>query len=732
MPVTSRRVQLSNYALVEYIYSDTQISTTKAKPYLLTNGYNGQYQFLNSSASINTTGNVLDRSATPVSIDGSQWVSLSTQSPVPVIQLDKSLKLIDKSADILNEQYYDTVRVHLAAGYDFPGIDGFIIDIQWVEWSSTGSGGKKFTAAAQCYLNSNPIIQYNTNPLFLGDKLYDRYVEFSVPALSSVNADFWNSPNATNTIGYQYTHNNVGFLQSSLIYANLREIISTTTSNENSYFTIGNVHTASFNPADEYSYIGANIIENTTYDFFEYYPTYNGGYIENYLAELNATPGGNWIVINQLNVYEQAGTNMILTSSMTLLQEGNFNESSIIRPVLRNAAYDYSFTIQYTMRLLNKTNNAEIIRVATVSSANPKKYGYSLERINVLEGFTPVKVYNKIEKVQSSALSNSIIDNQGAYGFGTPKIITQSLYVNNYIDVNYVSVDSTTNIGDVLGQTIYPQGLNYIFLTKFVNFVKFKIFTKSADKNQNVNLDLSSSGMNVTLSFIFDDDSKIYIKPLQDLKAANPGAGELLFRIDDITSAKLLKGVNRGYYIINKNAQGDEVLIYAGKFESQDKKTTVMAAVNQTLINDLNTQITKLQTAQNSLLTGASSGMGMTGSATSGNGVTGSASPSSNLIYSSIVQQSSTIESANTFVSASSKGVNNAIQSAASNSSASNPASNLHIPEIPGVTPMLGSPITLALQPKVIKPSDPASGTGTLSQRLTQGSISNIANQQSV
>jgi len=732
MPVTSRRVQLSNYALVEYVYSDALISTSQAKPYLLSNGYNGQYQFLNSSTSVNATGNVLDRSATPVSADGSQWVSLSTQSPVPVIQLDKNFTLIDKTSSLLNEQYYDTVKVHLAAGYDFAGLDGFIVDIQWVEWTATGSGGAKFTAAAQLYLNSNPNIEYNTNPLFLGDKLYDRYVEFKVPALSSVNADFWNSPNATNTIGYQYTHNNVGFLQSSLVYVNLREIVTTTVSNENSYFIIGTSYSASFNPMDEYSYIGANILENTTYDFFEYYPTYNGGYIENYLAELNAAPGGDWIVINQLNVYEQAGTNMILTSSMTLLQESNFNESAIIRPVLRNAAYDYSFTIQYTMRLLNKTTNAEVIRVATVTSANPKKYGFSLERINVLEGFTPVKVYNKIEKVQSSALSNSVLDNQGAYGFGTPKIVTQNLYVNNYIDVNYVSVDSTTNIGDVLGQTIYPQGLNYIFLTKFVNFVKFKIFTKSADKNQNVNLDLSSNGMNVTLSFIFDDDSKIYFTPVQDLAAANPGAGEVLFRIDDITSAKLLKGVNRGYYIINKNSQGDEVLIYAGNFESQDKKTAVMATINQTLISDLNTQISKLQSVQDALITGASSGIGMTGTATSTAGTTGSSSPSSNLIYSSIAQQSSSIETANTFVSSSAKSVNSAIQSAASTSSTENPVTNLNIPEIPGVTPMMGSPITLALQPKVIKPSDPTSGTGTLSQRLTQGAISNIANNQSI
>ena len=78
------------------------------------------------------------------------------------------------------------------------------------------------------------------------------------------------------------------------------------------------------------------------------------------------------------------------------------------------------------------------------------------------------------------------------------------------------------------------------------------------------------------------------------------------------------------------------------------------------------------------------------------------------------------------------KGISNAIKSAAADSSAANPTVNLNIPDVPGVTPMLGAPITLALQPKVIKPSDPTSGTGTLSQRLTTGAITNIANNQSI
>jgi hypothetical protein len=63
MPSTSTYVQLSNYALVEYVYESEIITTTSARTLRLRNGYTSQYQFLNSSTAVNITGNVLDRSA---------------------------------------------------------------------------------------------------------------------------------------------------------------------------------------------------------------------------------------------------------------------------------------------------------------------------------------------------------------------------------------------------------------------------------------------------------------------------------------------------------------------------------------------------------------------------------------------------------------------------------------------------------------------------------------------
>jgi hypothetical protein len=717
MAGTSSYARISENILVEYIYSNETITTTTARPLRLFNNYVGQYQFLNSSTSVNITGNVLDRSASKiVGPDSTLWAYHDIDPVIPIIQVDNNFKLVDETSFLLVNQKYDTIRVHLGAGYDFPGLDGFIAEVQWEEWTSKGIDGRRFTSAAQVYLKGENSVNFNPNPMFLGDRYFDRYVEFKIPALSYVNEDFWNSPSASNTIGYQYTFQNVGFSQTSPIYFNVYEIDLTETDNDNKYFQVGRTYSTSFNSTDQYSYVGCTVRENVEYDFIEYFPTYYEGFIEDYINDLNSAPGGDWIVINQLNVYEQAGTSLIKTSSSTLLQEGNFNEPAIFRPVIRNSSLVYSFMVEYTMRLINKVSNQEIVRKSTFTSNEPKKYGYSLSRINVLEGFKPVKVYNKIEKIESNTIVNSITENIGAFGFGTPKIITQNLYFNSYYDMNYISVDSTTDISNTIGQRVFPQGTNVIYINKYDNYVKFKVFTKSPDKKQDVTLDLASTGMNIKLSFIFDDDTKIYIDPVQDMNAANPGSGEVLFRIDDAISAKLLAGNNRDYYLINKNEMGDEVLIYSGLFASHEKRVQAEAMTNQEIIDDLNTKISRLQSAlldaqntasvANSAASVASQAAVNALAAAEASAAT--ATSATELLSQKEKELSEALEKASSFVSSANAGIDAAIKNAAAETSKENPkpVENLNIPEIPGVTQNMGAPISLANAPKVPPKSD--------------------------
>lgn len=572
MSVTSQYIQISNYALVEYIYSDEIITTSQARCIRLQNKYTNTYQFLNGAQAYQRTGNILDKSASKNgSMQSQLWSFHDIDVPVPTIQTDPNYVLEDVTSSLLSNQRYDTIKVHLLAGYTFPGLDGFILEVLFNEWTATGTNSRPFTAAANVYLKNEPNVTFATDPIFVGDRYYDRYVQIKVPSLYRVNQDYWTSPAATNTIGYQYSFNGVGFLQNSQISLNLYEINETETVNGNPFLRTGTAYNASINQQDEFSFVGAVVKENAEYDYIEYYPTYQGGFIEDYINLLNET--GQWVVINQLSILEQVGTSFIKTSDNTMLQEENFDQPGVFRPIIRNAPVVYAYTIEYVMRLLNKVNNQEIIRRSTFTSTDVKKYGLQLEKINALEGFRPIKVYNKIVK-------NDEVSGVGV-SFGAPRFITQYNYINNYFDVNYISVDSTTDISAEVGQKVYPQGQNVFFINPFDNFVKFKIFTKSKDKKQDVTMDLASTGMNIKLSFVFDDKSQIFIEPTQDMEAANPGAGEILFKIESQTSIKLLAQSAKNYYLVNKSTEGDDVLIYSGFYEDVNLRNSSTIVENQ-------------------------------------------------------------------------------------------------------------------------------------------------------
>jgi hypothetical protein len=708
MPATSSYIQIADYALLEYIYESQPVSTSQARPLRIYNNYSNQYQFLNSTQATSLTANVLDFSAVRMGRESTKWAYLDMDTVTPVIQIDPNIKLLDLTSSLVPTINYDRVRLHFVSGFDFPGIDGVILEMKWNEWNINGTGGRIFTPAAQVYVKGEERIEFNTIPLFVGDRLYDRYIEFSIPSLADVNFDFWNSPTATNTFGYQYTFDNVGFSQESQISATLYEINSTSTERGNRYFITGENYTTSFNSSDLYSYINAVIQENPEFDYIEYYPTWNGQFLEDYINLLNAG-GGDWVVVNQLELYEQLGTTFVKTFSMTSLQDTAFNAPAAYRPIVRNASLALSYTVEYTMRLLNKVNGQEIIRKATYTSTDPKKYGPVLQKINVLEGFRPVRVYNKIVNTSSDTIQASV------QYIGTPTVMTQNVYVNSYYDVNYISVDSTTDISTVLGETVYPQGMNTIFINKFDNYVKFKIFTKSADRKQNVSLDLASTGMNVKLAFIFDDQSKIYIDPTQDMNAADPGAGEVMFRLDDTVTTKLLGGKQREYYIVNKNDKGDEVLIYAGKFADQKDRAKIMSEESSTALSQLDQKITTLKNLQTNLT--SVQGAVTSTVAADVNAATATSSTSNTALAESEAEKISQSQADQSTVTSNAAGIKDAIQQAAN----SGQIKNLNIPDIPGVTPFVGANINNALTPKVIKPSSP--GTKVTPQDVSTSAL---------
>ena len=137
----------------------------------------------------------------------SRWAYLSLNSAVPIINTDTNLILEDLTASITASTIvYDKMRIHLLSGYDFGNLEGFILDVQWKEWSQYSSSSVTMHPASYVYLKSElEKINFSTSPLFLGDRLYDRYIDVLIPSLGEANFDFWNSPatSAPGTLAYE-------------------------------------------------------------------------------------------------------------------------------------------------------------------------------------------------------------------------------------------------------------------------------------------------------------------------------------------------------------------------------------------------------------------------------------------------------------------------------------------------------------------------------------------------
>lgn len=716
MPGTSAYIQISDYALLEYQYNNEYIpissGTGSAGALRLENKYLGTYQYLNTNQSVNLTGNVLDRTAARMGGVINKWSYFDIDTPTPIYEINSNFVIENETANLTTlAGRYDTVRLHILSGFNFPGLDGIILQIRWKEWQLNNSNAPIwFDACNLAYLKDQPQIQFSVNPLFLGDRLYDRYLEIKIPSLYNVNQDFWNSPTATNTIGYQYTTNNVGFQQDSQIYANLYEIDSTETQNGNLYLSTGSSYNTSFNAQDNYSQLGVVIQENAEYDYIEYYPTWNGAFIETYINDLNSV-GGDWVVINQLEIYEQIGTTSMRTANMTMLQEGNYDQPGIYRPVIQNSAIAFSYTIDYTLRFFNRVNNTEIIRKSSFTSTDVKKYGKQLDKINVLQGFTPVKVYNKIVQMSSADTAN-------LSGITVPKqIVIQKVVTPVYYDTNYLSVDSSSNLTQTLGQDVWPQGTNTIYIGPFDNIIKFKIFTLSPDNKENVSLDMSSFIGNVSIAFNTVDNNRVYIPVYTDINLANPNMGEVAFRIDSATAVKILASTDKNYFIVNHT--NPETVLYSGKFDSIANKSAGQTAGAKTIMASLDSQIaaqqaklaelnSQIQTASTTTMVGGA----VTTPSTSVPTPTAT-TVDANASTANVVLQASQAEAAQQTI------VEQSIltQAQAAQQTALQQASQetgfpitLNIVEVPGVSPNLGSNPQATIKPLVKYPAEPTYG----------------------
>lgn len=562
-------VQLAPYLLLEYTYGDSsttymanQVKVSKIK----NNHFKGQIQFLNGFGSQNITKNVLNTSA--VKIANSRWAYLNTDVPTPYISIDSDIIYTDLSSIITTSVLYDRVRVHILSGYRLDDIDGLIVQV-YVKEAQTSLHS---ILANRVYLNSDDTDTLNHKPILLGDRMYDRFIEVYVPSVKSVNQDFYSNPLNTSSIGYQYSSDNRGFLYNTGIYVKVYEIHSSEIKGGNLFFNTGNEFVVTVNQEDIYSALSAVIEEAPDGDYFRYYPTYGGNFIEDFIVDLNSK--GDYVLINDIEVWEQIGTENISTFSFSQLQVSGFDKPIEWRPIIKYADVAVAFSIDYTVRLYNRQNGFQIIRRASTTCFNPKKYGKELKRINLASQSYPFKVYNKVVSGPNITFAKQ------DYNTNFKTVYVPVFYDSRKIVVQTKSLITPFEDNDTVSEIYFGQGDARIYLSDFDSYQKFNIYRVDKKTNALMKMDLTKG--NISIVFKDKNNKKIAIPLDPSIPQNSRALGELVFHIPgDLKRRVLYDSLPKNFNIVIESEGTSPTVIYTGTVVGDEKISEEPARVSQ-------------------------------------------------------------------------------------------------------------------------------------------------------
>ena len=568
----SKYVQLNDFLLLEYVFSRDGVSTdlTYAQPVIATTKL-GVKQYFNATG-VGITNNTLNLQSVPITSGRNNWYINPSNTQL-------YYNFFDSSTLISQPNYpHDTVKVHIVSGYNFDDTAGFLLQIKAEDVSGNLVDISNFTWIKQILGDS--VIKFSSEPLFIGNKFYDKYTELLIPSIG--------------TLGGQLIQN----IEQALRIKSLSDVYlqySTITEINNFQYLISEKIQLQLPVVSNADNFNCFIAESTAGDYIEYYATWNDTIIGENIADIESgriplftsnNPNDNyqefidqygsntnkWVVIHEIQVFENIPpATSLLTQRFQFTQDNNFMNSNKFRPVIINSDIAATYTINYICRLSNRMDGSQIIRQASFASTNPKKYGLTFNRINV-DNYIPYKVFNMIPGEKPNIINN----------VGTPR----TKFTKIFYDTTYVVLNSNNEV--------LPQGTGPIFLKNGDSTYKLKFERINSTTSDLENVDLSGA-FNYALLFILDDTTKIQISPTYSTNM-NTVIGELEFKLTNDQVSTLLKQSNNNYSIIIINSDGTQYTFYQGFFFSYSQTSQVLAQFS-TLFNvtDLSNQIATLQ-----------------------------------------------------------------------------------------------------------------------------------------
>lgn len=563
---TSKFVQLAPYLVMEYRYADQpnpeSYFVNTGSPAVgfnkLVNGVleddNGQpsddIQIMNLDQDQSTTQNTRNNSV--VQTNQNTFITLDPSLIVPYNDFNSDLTPTSELEITFPSNIsviYDSIRYHILAGYNLDNIDGLILQVQYLDVNGS------YVTFSQIKLSKGSSQTYtlNPNPVTIGSNIYDKYYEVKIPSLVDMNNKYGaaSGANKSKTLAALTSKSGRGYQTAAPIRIKAYQILSTTTTN--GYDTYGSdlLAALSLESTDPFKNIGAYIAPSDQGDYFEYFATDNGGFPEDFILFQNSI-GNSYYLQHTIETLEQVGGALLNTSNFSNIQTTAYDVPNLLRPIVRYPSVASSFTLRYTMTLVNNKDQSRLIRIATYTSTDVSRYGAQIQPLQLQVLPQQQKIYNKVAGSTNLTIPSNQI---------RPKEITK--FSNVFIERTLVNtsltnlkVSGTTLREDTGNQTTataslsYGMGKAYIEISPFDNYFKFTFFQKATDGTTR-NIDLSSSG-EYSLVFIDNQNKKVSAPSIVDNNIAKPAKGELAFKVDETLATKILQFNNRKFYISNR------------------------------------------------------------------------------------------------------------------------------------------------------------------------------------
>ncbi|CAB4219167.1 hypothetical protein UFOVP1604_250 [uncultured Caudovirales phage] len=611
--MTSRFVTLSDYCILEFMMTplgDPAPNIVNSDYYFVKNNNVDLYQIYNTDADAAATKNARGSSVVP--IGESRFVKVDLTSNPIYTAYDPNIIESSVSPSLSSALVMDTMRFHFASGFNFTEVENIVVGAR------VKLNNLKQLQTANVLINAESyqdLLTFNTRPLFLANTIYDKYVDIKVPNSAYLDADFTQfGVDSFESVVTEGT----GLIAGSPITVSLAEVNYEPYYADNgeiyNLYRVVSYFEGSVPQTNEFDSLGAVIQEATDGDYIEFFATWNGAFPDQLISTLDSQGSGNdWIFVHQLQVYEQIGGNLVPSGNFLVYQEENFDAPLSYRPILKEAGFAVSMSIDYTLRLLNKNTGDQVIRTGSMSLFNPNKYGKHLAKLQLAEAPQSLKVYNKI--VQKNIDITNLFTGKklppAATTGAAPGPIT---YVDREVQVAVPTFYKQANIrisqkNALLGATngsaelIYGQGELIIPIDPTDNFIKIGVYEESVlDPGTQTPANLNNNSKFV---LNFGADAKYSYSSLVDPAFENPSQGQIAFRIPKDQARKILDLSDQMMYISLIAEDGTETLLYTGKWlPSSDYANILKAteAAKNALLNDPAITIAGLNTTIQTLI----------------------------------------------------------------------------------------------------------------------------------